>query len=414
MRAAPRTLPLAITGILLAAPQARAANADFQNFFFGVCAGTPTGVLAARCAETPGATGNVSGDSESSLNPSQNLAHNQPAISTAQTRSKEARERGEKLRDEGPGEEGVQVAAGPWSLLVNVHGTWFDRGAGALPDVVRGFEGDSRALEIGFDRRMSDRLVLGGIAGFERMDYDFDAEAPGTNFTPAAVAGTAENDNTYLTLFASWSVGEAGFAELSGGFETIDGSYRRNSVFQESTRTIAQTNVQAEGDADNEVTWLSFNAGFDHASGAWNLGPYAGLTWTRSKMDAYTERDLSGSGLNMSFSGTSRESLLGHAGLRASYVASTRSGVVVPQLRVEFQHEFDNQSQRVAASYALDSAGTQYLFASSGGDRDSVNAGLSIAFVLKNGWMPFFDYSILLGNDDLDRQRATLGLRVEF
>lgn len=414
MRVAPSALTLAITGILFAAPQARAANADLQAFFFDVCAGAPTGALAARCAETPGATGNLSGDSESSLNPSQNLAHNGPAISTAQTRSKEARERGEKLREEGSEEEGTRVATGPWSLLVNMHGTWFDRSAGALPDVVRGFEGDSRALEIGFDRRMSDRLVLGGIAGYERMDYDFDAEAPGVNFVPASAAGSGESDNTYLTLFASWNLGESGFAELSGGYETSDGDYRRDSVFQESTRTITQTNVQAEGSADNEVTWLSVNAGFDHASGAWSLGPYAGLTWTRSKMDAYAERDVSGSGLHMSFSSTSRESLLGHAGLRTSYVASTRGGVVVPQLRLEFQHEFDNQSQRVAASYVLDSAGTQYLFAGSGGDRDSLNAGLSIAFVLKNGWMPFFDCSVLIGNDDLDRVRATLGLRVEF
>jgi outer membrane autotransporter protein len=412
MRAGPRTLSVAIAALLGAAPQAQSANADFQNFFFDVCL-SPTGALAARCAETPLGTGNVSGDSESSLNPSQNLAHNQPAISTAQTRSKEARERGEKLRED-ESEDGTRVASGPWSLLVNVHGTWFDRSAGLLPDVVRGFEGDSKAAELGLDYRVSGRFVVGGIAGYERLDYDFDAEAPGTNFTPAVVAGTADNDNTYLTLFASWNVGESGFAELSGGFETIDGSYRRNSVFQESTRTIVQTNVQAEGDADNEVTWFSFNAGFDHASGAWSLGPYAGLTWTRSRMDAYTERDLSNSGLHMSFSGTTRESLLGHAGLRASYVASTRGGIVVPQLRVEFQHEFDNESQDVAASFALDSSATQYLLSASGGDRDSVNAGLSIAFVLKNGWMPFFDYSILLGNDDLDRQRATLGLRVEF
>lgn len=413
MRAAPRKLPIAIAGILLAAPQARAANAEFQNFFFDVCL-SPTGALATRCAQTPGGTGNVSGDSESSLNPSQNLAHNQPAISTAQTRSKEARERGEKLREDESGEGGNRVAIGPWSLLVNVHGTWFDRSAGPLPDVVRGFEGDSRAVEIGFDCRLSDRLVFGGIAGYEEMDYDFDAEAPGVNFAPAVQAGSAESDNTYLTLFASWNLGDTGFAELSGGYETSDGSYRRNSVFQESTRTIAQTNVLAEGDADNEVTWLSFNAGFDRASGAWSLGPYAGLTWTRSKVDAYTESDLSNSGLAMSFSSTTRESLLGHAGLRASYTASTAGGIVVPQLRVEVQHEFDDSAQRVAASFALDSSNTQYLLSGSEGDSTSVNAGFSIAFVLKNGWMPFFDYSILLGNDDLDRQRATLGLRVEF
>ena len=34
--------------------------------------------------------------------------------------------------------------------------------------------------------------------------------------------------------------------------------------------------------------------------------------------------------------------------------------------------------------------------------------------VLPNGWMPFFDFSMLFGHDTLERQRATLGLRVEF
>lgn len=413
MRASPRILSAAIAASLFAAAQSQAANVEFQSFFFDVCL-TPTGALAARCAETPGATGNVSGDSESSLNPSQSLGHNQSAISIAQTRSNEARERSEKLREEGD-DEGTRVTAGPWSLLVNVHGTWFDKSAGPLPDVARGLEGDSRAAEVGFDCRLSDRTVIGGIAGFERADYDFDAEAPGVNFTPAATAGSGDTDNTYLTLFASWNVGTTGFVELSGGYEMIDGSYRRNSVFQESTRTIAQTNVSVEGDADNEVTWFGVNAGFDVSRGAFSFGPYVGVMRTRSKVDGYTERDLSGSGLHMSYSSTTRDSLLAHAGMRMSYAVSTGGGVVVPQLRVEYQHEFEDDVQRIGARFVLDSSATEYALTNNwNGDSDSINAGLSIAFVLKNGWMPFFDYSVLLGNDDLDRQRATLGLRVEF
>lgn len=46
--------------------------------------------------------------------------------------------------------------------------------------------------------------------------------------------------------------------------------------------------------------------------------------------------------------------------------------------------------------------------------RDAIRAGLSVAFVLPNGWMPFIDCAMLLGNDTFDRRRATPGLRVEF
>lgn len=413
MRPSSRTLSTAVAGLLLAASQARAANVEFQNFFFDVCL-TPAGALAARCAETPGATGNVSGDSESSLNPSQNLSHNQPAVSVAQTRSKEARERGEKLRDGDPEESGSQVEAGPFSLLVNLHGTWFDRDADPAVAAERGFEGDSQAAEIGLDYRVSDRVVIGAIAGIERMDYDFDAEAAGVNFVPAENAGEADSDNVYLTLFASWNVGETGYVELSGGYEQSDGSYRRNSVFQESTRTLPQTNVQVEGDADGDVTWFSANAGFDVNRGAWNFGPYAGLTQTNSKVKGYTEDDLSGSGLHMRYASTKRDSLLGHLGFRTSYAASAGGGVVVPQLRLEYQKEFEDDAQDVTAQYVLDSSGNQYTMSGDSGDKNSLNAGFSLAIIRPNGWMGFFDYSILLENRGLDRQRATLGLRVEF
>lgn len=412
MRPGARSLSAAFACAWLVTSAAQAADPEFQDFFFDACL-SPTGALATRCAETPAATGDLSGDSESSLNPSQNLSHNQPAISVAQTRSKEARERGEKLRDDDDG-EGAAVAAGPFSLLVNLHGTWFDRDADPVVNEERGFDGGSESAEIGFDYRLSDRAVLGAIAGFERTDYDFDAEAAGVNFIPASKAGEADSDNTYLTLFASWSVGRRGYLELAGGYERHDGSYRRNSVFQESTRTVAQTNVIVEGDADADVRWGSLNGGFDVDRGAWNFGPYAGITMTSASVDGYAERDLNGSGLAMRFDRTDRDSLLGHAGFRVGYVGSASFGIVMPQFRVEFQHEFEDDAQDAVARFALDTSGTEYRLLGDDHDTDSINAGLSIAFVLPNGWMPFFDWSVLLENDGLDRQRATLGLRVEF
>ncbi|MCM2312845.1 MAG: autotransporter outer membrane beta-barrel domain-containing protein, partial [Steroidobacteraceae bacterium] len=383
-------------------------------FFFDVC-GAPSGTLATRCAETPSGLGNLSGDSESSLNPSHNLGHNQSPVSAAQARSKEARERGEKLREGEAGDgNAVQVAAGPWSLLVNVRGTWFERDGKGAADPERDFEGDSRAVEIGTDYRLSERVVLGALLGLERTDYEFDAENPGVNFTPASIAGDAESDNLYLTLFGSWAVGGRGFLELAGGYEQGDGTYRRNSVFQESTRTLPQVNVRAAGESDTRVTWLGVNAGFDVDRGALSVGPYVGLTSTSARLDAYTERDRSNSGLNMRFGSTTRDSLLAHAGVRASYVFSTGAGVLVPQLRVEYQHEFEDDPQTVTARFDLDTAGTEYRLKGRSVDNDAVNAGLSLSTILPNGWMPFVDYSVLFGHETFDRQRATLGLRVEF
>ncbi len=398
---------------LLAGPQAQAANAGFQSFFFDVC-GTATGVLAARCAETPGGLGNLSGDSESSLNPTQSLSHNLSALGAAQTRSKSARERGERLREAGSGAEapGVRVDAGPFGLLVNVHGTWFEREIDG--DVERSLDGDSAAAEIGLDYRASDRVVLGAILGFERLSYDFDAEAPGVNFSPAPSAGDVDSDNLYLTLFASFAAGRSGFVEISGGFERSDGDYRRNSVFQESTRTRPQTDVRVAGNADGTTMWANLNAGYDFDAGPASFGPYAGITWTKAELDSYTERDLSGSGLAMSFEDTDRRSTLVHAGLRASRAFGTGSGVFIPQLRIEYQRELEDSAPTAVSRYELDPAGTRYALAGATADEDAINAGLSLAAVLPGGWMAFVDWAILLESDTIDRQRATLGLRREF
>lgn len=415
MRLAPIACRAAVAGILFAAAEARAANAEFQAFFFQACA-SPSGALATRCAETPAGLGNLSGDSESSLNPSQNLSQTATAATLAQGRSKQARERGERLREGEAYDEtqGVQVAAGPFSLLVNVHATWFERDVARTLPAGRGFDGDSRALELGMDYRLSEHAVIGALAGIERTEYDFDPEDPGVNFVPAKTAGSVDSDATYLTLFGSLGLGSSGFVEASAGYERHDGTYRRNPVFQESTRIQPQVDVRVAGDAVRTVWWAGVNGGLDFHRDAFSFGPYAGLTATRSEVDAYAERDLNGSGLNMRFGSSDRDSLLGHVGLRASHALSGAAGVFVPQARIEYQHEFDGDASPLTSRFALDTTGSQYVQASRGQDEDFVVAGFSLSVIRPNGWTGFVDYSVLLEHDELERTRATLGVRVEF
>jgi uncharacterized protein YhjY with autotransporter beta-barrel domain len=391
-----------------------AANAAFQTFFFNVCPGS-TGQLATRCGETPAGAGNVSGDSESSLNPSQNLSQSLAPLGLAYVRGAEARDRGERARDEGEATTvaGASIDIGPFAVLVNAHGTWFERERDPDSDQERGIDGDTRGVELGFDRRVSDSVSLGVLLAAERTEYDFDAERPGVNFTPASSAGDAESDEYSVTGYLTLNASARGFIEFSLGYAMQDHTFRRNSVFQETTRTVAQTDVRTEGETDGTVLWGSLNFGYDWNSGASTFGPYVGVTYARSEIDAYTERDLTSSGLNMVFADTERTSTQGHVGMRFDHAFSTGRGVFVPQLRVEYLYEFEDEPPDATASYALDAQGAEFLYAGDEPDSDLVNAGVGATFILPGGWIWFLNYDYL-ASGDLDRQRATLGLRAEF
>lgn len=390
-----------------------AANPDFQAYFFDVCL-APTGLLATRCGETTGGAGDLSGDSESSLNPSQNLSHTLSSNAAAQVRGSEARERAENIREGGAPPVDGSSSAGirPFSLLVHARGTRFERDRDLLLDRERGLEGDGWGLEIGFDRRMSDRVFIGALISFEQSSYDFDAELPGVNFVPAPEAGDGESDAQSLTMFAVLNPSEHFFIDGSIGYGRQELTLRRNSVFQDSTR-VNDVEVHTSGDTDGDVFWAGVNAGFDVGEGASTFGPYAGVTFTRTTVDAYTERDLSTSGLNMAFSELTAESLLGHVGLRADHAFSTRRGVFVPQLKVEYLYEFKNDGTRVVSEYVLDGGASQFALTGDKPDSGTINVGAGIAAYLPNGWTAFL-YVDTLTEGDLDRDRLTLGFRVEF
>lgn len=62
----------------------------------------------------------------------------------------------------------------------------------------------------------------------------------------------------------------------------------------------------------------------------------------------------------------------------------------------------------------LDTSATEYRLTGGREDQDFVVAGLSLSAIQPNGWICFADYSVLLGHEQIERERATLGLRKEF
>lgn len=407
-----RTLLPAV--LWLAADVGFADNAQLQELFFEACT-NPTGALATRCQETPDGLGDLSSDSESSLNPSQALSSTSATQAAARYRNEAARERSERYL------EGVErdvdadaLALGPFSLLVNGSYQSEDRSRRVDVDAERGYEMDAWGVQIGFDHRLSPRLVAGALVTWESSDLEFDREQPGAGFTPQTRAGDIAQDSLGVSVFANVLLGERGYLDLSAGYVDSEYTLQRRSVFQESGRTVPQTDVLTRATPDGNETWAAVNLGYSATVGAWALDPYLGATYSDVDVDGYEETDRSGSGLAMAVSGTDARTVLGQAGLQATRPVSRPGYVLLPQGRIEYVRAFDRDGVTARAAYLLDADDNVLALTGDRRDADYFEAALGVVLLLPNGWMPFLEYQVMLGADDLDAQRIALGLRVEL
>jgi hypothetical protein len=108
------------------------------------------------------------------------------------------------------------------------------------------------------------------------------------------------------------------------------------------------------------------------------------------------------------------ESLISQLGFTASYAISSKGGVFVPQFRLEWDHEFEDDAPDAISTYALDANRTGYGLAGIERDQDFYDLGVSLVYVTPNGWSSFIDISTLIDYKNVDRKTITAGIRKEF
>ncbi len=407
---------LALAPLLLAAAPADAQVEDpeFQDFFFSVCQGQPTGTLATRCAETPNADGDLSGDSEASLNPSQGVTANEGALYRARERQRTIREMLERRREEEAAPDTTIRESGRLSLLANGRYVGIDQDDS---DNQRALDGDVWSAHLGGDFRLGNGLVVGALFAYEHAESSFEGEQLGVNFTPAGESGSIDSESYSVTVFGSFAPTgalEGFYIDGNIGYELSHYTFDRQSIFQETTRTLAQVPSNVRGTPDGDEFSLGANMGYELSLGALSLGPWVGLSYVRTRIDSYKERDLSGAGLNLRYDAQQRNSLLSTVGLRTSYALSFDWGVLIPQLRFAWEHEFSEARPRVESRYVLDPTPTRFVVRGDRPDPNYVQAGAAVSAVLPNGWIPFVDYESLIGYRNLERHTVTVGLRKEL
>ena len=376
----------------LMAPYALAANPAFQNTV-DVAAGSicpNSGFTSPLCTQS-----NLSGASEDSLAPTQSLASNDAVLDQAR-----------KLAQDEP--TGGKLEIGPFSLLLNGRASWFERDPGTLE---RGYDGDAYSVQLGLDKRLSPATVVGGFLAFERSRSEFGRDP--ANVSTQSSEGKSDADTLSLIVYGAHNLSDALYIEGAAGYGTSDYEFTR-SVYYQPTGGGAITPVSTTGDTNGKNYWMSLGTGYELASGAASITPYARLTYAHSTTDGYSETELTATGLAMRYSDANRSSLTATLGLRAGMTQSYSWGVLVPFFKLEYEHEFKNDPQEVSTAFVLDDANTIFTPAGQEPDRDYFHLGAGTQFILPHGWISFIEVEALLGHRDLDRSRLLLGLRKEL
>ncbi len=143
-----------------------------------------------------------------------------------------------------------------------------------------------------------------------------------------------------------------------------------------------------------------------------NRGPRDLAASSASTMDDFKESGHTG--LELAYSNQNIRSLTLRPGVYGSYAFSTSWGVVIPQMTVEYVHEFLDDQRSVQFSFVQDPQNRRFLFETTPPDRDYLNLGLGVSMVLPSGLQPFLNFRDMLAYENRNTYTVTLGVRIPF
>jgi outer membrane autotransporter protein len=275
-----------------------------------------------------------------------------------------------------------------------------------------GFDVDTRGVTLGVDYRVGTKLVIGGALGFGSMDADLHLTTDAVD--PAALlveGGNVEVSGSSGTLYLA-SFGESFYFDLAGSYGQDSYDLRREVNY--ATGPDSRERRTALADPDGSHYGVTLGGGYDRSKGSWSYGPYLRVSSQNIDIDGYVETGSVGS-LSLEVDPQEYESLISILGLDVSKAASQSWGVLLPQLRAEWNHEFKDDSQLIRTRYFFDpdkfENGHELGVLTDEPDRDFFIVSLSLAAVFRGGNQAFINYDSLLDYRNISNHVFTLGLR---
>ncbi|MEJ2404322.1 MAG: autotransporter outer membrane beta-barrel domain-containing protein, partial [Candidatus Thiodiazotropha sp.] len=272
-------------------------------------------------------------------------------------------------------------------------------------ELENGLDFDTYGLTVGADYRLDNQFILGGAFGVINTQADLNNSA-----------GDLDTQGYSLSLYGTYYSEQNYFIDFSGSYGINNFEQTRNIVYQ--LNGGANVNQKLDADYDGDMLSLFIGSGYDFSRSAWSFGPRVDLEYVRSNVDGFTEKvsdaSADGGGWATRVDSMDQTWLTLNLGGRVSYTHSTDWGVLIPYARLDWLHEFKDDSQSVNAYFVDDPSPQAIEISSEDPDRDYMRLRVGSSAQFQNGVVGFIDFGTLLANSRWSSSNVSLGVRMEF
>ncbi|MGH9380031.1 MAG: autotransporter outer membrane beta-barrel domain-containing protein [Thermoanaerobaculia bacterium] len=295
----------------------------------------------------------------------------------------------------GPGIDEPFEEAPRWGLFASGRHATVDKDGTLIEE---GYYTRNVGGTVGLDRRFGDDAVLGAAVAYQSVDLDLSGDG-----------GGIDADGFNVTAFAS-RTSDAGYLQGVLGYGTLDFDLTRHVDLP--VPFLGETRYTVQGGADGDQLMADLMGGWEHVFGASTVE----LFGRASLVDANVDGDAEGGEVPfaLAIGDQSIRSLLSELGIDWSRAVSVAWGVVQPQLRAGWIHEFDDDERQIPGQFVGDPLDREFGVPTDEPDRDYFNLAVGLTLTGYRGWSFFATYDTDLERSTLDNYVINLGLRKEM
>ena len=276
-----------------------------------------------------------------------------------------------------------------WGMFVDGNGVFAQANSG---NMLPTYNAQSGGVTTGLTYKWNDTFGTGLYAGYEGTYAKYNGGSTlidnSVRFGGFATYGQKDGKGFYADALAG------------GGYNNY--AVHRNISFGSINRSATSSPGAAELD-----TMLA--GGYDLKKGNWTYGPTASLQYTTFGISSFSETGAQS--LNLGNAGWNTASMIGSLGAHGAYTwQAGRNIVVVPQINLNWQHEFMQNAYGINSTMG----GGNFSNSSSAPLRNSLYTGVGVTVEFNKKWNTSFFYNAAAGNNNLTSQNIFWSLGLKF
>ncbi len=254
-----------------------------------------------------------------------------------------------------------------------------------------GFDFQTSGISAGADTRVNQAFAFGGGIGYGRDTTDVghnDTRSHGESYTLAA--------------YGSYHPGQHFFVDGLLGYQLLS---------FDSRRYVTANGAMVQGDRDGKQWFASLSVGGDYQRDRLSVSPYARLDLARATLNGYTERGDAIHALRSEDQDV--DTTTASLGVHMDYRFPVRFGTLSPQVRLEYQHDFQDASP-VTMGYADLPGGPFYRSEIDGLKRNRFVFGLGAVLQTERDLSLRIEYRGLFGSSEDTDHGVQLNLERKY